>query len=155
MAALKLERHGAGWRYTKRVPKALQAPTPSRHTASPRRSLTRRRLVRWLADLEEEFQRLRLTGNKFKQAIAPDEIAHLVALMVHSSLNADEESREAGDYADDEDYAAALGRLDRSRLKHVRHYPSVPTAAACRQLLRTGCEGSSTPQPDSLTAWCC
>ena len=116
MAALKLERHGAGWRYTKRVPKALQAhyadQTHRFTTQVPDVKAARALALRWLADLEQEFERLRKTGNKFKQVITANEVAHLVALMVHSSLSADEESREAGDYADDEAYTAELSSLD-------------------------------------------
>lgn len=101
MAALKLERHGAGWRYTKRVPKALQSHYPDqiqRFTTQESDVKAACALTfRWLADLEEEFERLRRTGSRFKQVISADEVAHLVALMVHSSLSADEESREVGD----------------------------------------------------------
>ena len=112
-----MEKHGNCWRIKKRTPVALQAHYPGQQwhkfsTDEPDKKAAAALIMRWQADLEEEFERLRQTGNKFKQTIATDEIAHLVALMVHSSLSADEESREAGDYADDEDYAAALGRLD-------------------------------------------
>lgn len=112
-----MEKHGNCWRIRKRTPVALQAHYPGQQwhkfsTDEPDKKAAGALIMRWLADLEEEFERLRKTGNKFKQAIAADEIAHLVALMVHSSLSADEESREAGDYADDEAYSAALGRLD-------------------------------------------
>lgn len=112
-----MEKHGNCWRIKRRTPAALQAHYPGQQwhkfsTNEPDKKAAAALIMRWQADLEEEFERLRQTGNKFRQVIATDEIAHLVALMVHSSLSADEESREAGDYADDEDYAAALGRLD-------------------------------------------
>lgn len=111
-----MEKHGNCWRIKKRTPVALQAHYPGQQwhrfsTDEPDKKAAAALILRWQADLEEEFERLRLTGNKFRQAIAPDEIAHLVALMVHSSLSADEESRDAGDYEDDEAFAVALGRL--------------------------------------------
>lgn len=112
-----MEKHGNCWRIKKRTPVALQAHYPGQQwhkfsTTEPDKKTAAALVMRWQADLEEEFERLRTTGSKFKQGIAASEIAHLVALMVHSSLTADEESRETGDYADDEDYATALARLD-------------------------------------------
>lgn len=112
-----MEKHGNCWRIKKRTPVALQAHYPGQQwhkfsTDEPNKTTAAALIMRWQADLEEEFERLRLTGNKFKQTITTDGVAHLVALMVHSSLSADEESREAGDYADDEHFATALNRLD-------------------------------------------
>lgn len=67
MAALKLEHRGAGWRYTKRVPKALQAHYPDQTkrftTQEPDEKAARALTPRWLADLEEEFQRIRLLAH--------------------------------------------------------------------------------------------
>lgn len=93
-----MEKHGNCWRIEKRTPVALQAHYPGQQwhkfsTDEPDKKTAAALIWRWLADLEEEFERLRKTGNRFKQAITADEIAHLVALMVHSSLSADEESR--------------------------------------------------------------
>jgi hypothetical protein len=76
MAALKLERHGAGWRYTRRVPKALQAHYPDQSkrftTQEPDEKAVRALALRWLADLEEEFQRVRATGSRFAASIPPE-----------------------------------------------------------------------------------
>lgn len=109
--------HGSGWRITKRVPTELLAHySPKKllryQTGEPDKKAAAVLAWRWLADLEEEFQRVRDTGSKLKCAISTEEAAHLVNLMVRSSLGADEESRDAGDYADDDEYAAALQRLD-------------------------------------------
>ncbi len=109
--------HGSGWRITKRVPTELLAHySPKKllryQTGEPDKKAAAVLALRWLADLEEEFQRVRDTGSKLKCAIPTEEAAHLVSLMLRSSLGADEESRDAGNYADDDEYAAALQRLD-------------------------------------------
>lgn len=112
-----MELHGSGWRITKRVPQELlehYAPKKLlRHqTGEPDKKAAAILAWRWLADLEEEFSRIRKTGSKGRQEISPAEVSRLVALMVRSSLAADEDSRSEGDYADDEAYAAALQGLE-------------------------------------------
>ncbi len=114
-----MELHGSGWRVTKRVPTELLAHyAPKKHlryqTGEPDRKAAGVLAWRWLADLEEEFQRVRETGSRLKQSASPEEVSHLVGLMVRSILEADQQNRDAGAYADDEEFAASLRRLDAS-----------------------------------------
>lgn len=101
-----MELHGSGWRIKKRVPTALlqHYPPPNKflhlQTGETDKKTAAVLAWRWLADLEEEFKRIRVTGSKHKQVISPEEVSHLVRLMVRSSLEIHEDSRDAGDYAD-------------------------------------------------------
>lgn len=95
MAALKLERHGAGWRYTKRVPKALQAhylnQTHRFTTQEPDEKAARALALRWLADLEEEFQRIRATGSRFAASLPPEQLQALAVAHRSDCLRIHEE----------------------------------------------------------------
>ena len=112
-----MELHGAGWRITKRIPKALLSHyTPDTRlrfqTGEPDKKTAAVLAWRWLTECEEEFQRIRSTGSKYRQDISPKEAAHLVRLMIRSTLGADEESRDAGDYQDDFSFQHALAQMD-------------------------------------------
>lgn len=100
MAALKLERHGAGWRYTKRVPKALQAHYPNQThrftTQEPDEKAARALALRWLADLEEEFQRIRATGSRFSASLPPEQLQALAAAHRSDCLRIHEEVMQQG-----------------------------------------------------------
>lgn len=110
-----MERHGSGWRVNKRVPADLRqhyATTILRYqtgeTDKPKAAVIG---WRWLADLEEEFQRIRETGRKEKSVISKEDAQHLARLMVHSTLRAHEERRDAGDFEDDLSYERAQQEL--------------------------------------------
>ena len=112
-----MELHGSSWRAKKRTPHDLQKYYPGKlwhryNTGVSDKKGAATLIHRWVADLAEEWQRLRETGNPRKQAIKPEEVAHIVRLMVRSSLAADEEARDEGDYATEEGYSSALRRLD-------------------------------------------
>lgn len=100
MAVLKLERHGAGWRYTKRVPKALQAHYPKQSerftTSEPDEKAARALVFRWLADLEEEFQRIRATGSRFAASLPIEQIQALAAAHRSDCLRIHEEVMQQG-----------------------------------------------------------
>lgn len=111
--------HGSGWRIKKRVPTALLQHYDHHKFLHFRTGETDKKAAavlawRWLADLEEEFKRIRETGSKFKQVISPEEVDHLVRLMVRSALGAHEESRDAGDYTDDSLFHASLQYLQQA-----------------------------------------
>ena len=112
-----MELHGAGWRITKRIPKALLSHyTPNTRlrfqTGEADKKAATVLAWRWLAERAEEFQRIRDTGSKYRQDITPEESAHLVRLMVCSSLAADEAGRDAGDYQDDASFQRSVARMD-------------------------------------------
>jgi integrase len=50
---------------------------------------------RW-AELQAEFERIVLTSTKFKTTITPSEIEHIIKLVLHSKLSADDEIRGIG-----------------------------------------------------------
>lgn len=112
-----MELHGSTWRVVKRIPIELL------HLYAPKKKLLYQTgiadkraaavaAMRWLAEVEEEFQRVRETGSRLKQVASPEEVSHLVALMVRSSLAANEEARDAGDFEPDEAFAQAMAQLD-------------------------------------------
>lgn len=112
-----MELHGSGWRVTKRVPKDLLAYYAPRkflryQTGEPDRKAAEVLAWRWLAEVAEEFQRIRTSGSPHRKTIEPSEVSFLVASMVRSSLGADEEGRAAAELATDEGYAASLRCLD-------------------------------------------
>lgn len=112
-----MEFHGSSWRVTKRVPQDLLAHYNPKKFFRYQTGVTDRKAAdalawKWLGDLADEFQRIRETGSPLKQTITPEEISYLVRLMIRSSLEADEDTRAAGEYEDDEAYSAALARLD-------------------------------------------
>jgi integrase len=111
-----MELHGSGWRITKRIPQELLPHyAPKKHlrhqTGEPDKKAAAVLAWRWLADLEEEFARIRQTGSKSRKTISPTEASRLAALMVRHVLAADEESRDSGAYADDDTYALSLSDL--------------------------------------------
>ena len=111
-----MELHGSGWRINKRVPTDLRqhyTTTILRYqTGEPDRRAAGVIGLRWLADLEEEFQRIRETGRKEKSVISKEDAQHLALLMVHSTLQAHEECRDAGDFEDDLSYERTQQELE-------------------------------------------
>lgn len=115
-----LARHGQSFRLVCRVPADVRRLRPDLFP-KPLRSHkvaetdTRKAHAAGFAKLAEwsaEYDRIRATGSQYKTTITNAELSHLIALMLHSSLSADEESREAGEYADDHIYQQALQVLD-------------------------------------------
>lgn len=128
-----MELHGSKWRIVKRVPQDLLSHYAPKDMLRHNTGQSDKKAAavigwRWLADLATEFQRIRETGSKYRQEIPEDEAAHLVALMVHSSLQADWESRDSGDYQDDETFEAAERQLEAT--------DSENRAALSRQIFR-------------------
>jgi len=111
-----LRPHGASFQLKVRVPADVASHFPSAYRThkvsetDPRRAHAAgfAKLAEWSA----EYDRIRTTGSQYKTSITDAELSHLTALMLHSSLLADEERREAGDYADDHIYQQALQVLD-------------------------------------------
>lgn len=124
-----LARHGQSFRLVCRVPADVRRlrpdlfPKPLRShkitETDPRRAHAAgfAKLAEWSA----EYDRIRTTGasplsaeggSQYKTTITDAELSQLTALMLHSSLSADEESREAGEYLDDHIHQQALQVLD-------------------------------------------
>lgn len=104
--------HGGTYRVQKRVPKDclghydkailyFRTEQSSKRAAAPI-------AWKWLAELEDEFERIRKTGSKQKSLISAEEIERLCELMLISRLAADEESRIKGDLIDDFGFARHL-----------------------------------------------
>lgn len=80
MAKLRLERHGAGCRHTKRISKTLQhhsKPSLRFISSSSDEKAARVEIFYWLAELEEAFQRIRNTGTRLREGLAPELIRAL------------------------------------------------------------------------------
>ncbi len=111
-----LRPHGASFRLKARVPSDVASHYPSPYrTHKVKESDPRRAHAAGFAKLAEwgaEYDRIRTTGSQYKTAISDAELAHLTALMLHSSLSADEGCRESGEYVDDDRYQQALRVLD-------------------------------------------
>ena len=112
-----MELHGKRWRVVKRIPTDVSSHyAPDTHFRASTEEPDKRKAgaILWalLAEREEEYQRVRDTGIRLKQTITHEEVSNLVALMVRSSLGADEEGRDAGDLATDEGYAAFLRQMN-------------------------------------------
>ena len=78
-----MELHGAGWRITKRIPKALLSHyTPDTRlrfqTGEPDKKTAAVLAWRWLTECEEEFQRIRSTGSKYRQDTLSSVISHFL-----------------------------------------------------------------------------
>ncbi|MFZ5509256.1 MAG: DUF6538 domain-containing protein, partial [Pseudomonadota bacterium] len=87
-------RHGSTYRIQKKVPKDciphfggktilyLKTETADKKEAAAA-------AWKWLAELEQQFDRIRKTGSPFKTTISDDELEYLAALMASSTLAAD------------------------------------------------------------------
>lgn len=110
-----LARHGQSFRLVCRVPADVRRlrpdlfpkPLRSHKVAEPDTRKAHAAGFAKLAEWSAEYDRIRTTGasplsaeggSQYKTTITDSELAHLTALMLHSSLSADEESREAGEY---------------------------------------------------------
>lgn len=99
-----MELHGSKWRIKKRVPQDLRRKHPDLYPSqfltlktneSDRRAAARKAWV-WLGELEEEFQRVRDTGSKYKRVLPPGAVDEIIHAAIHSSLQADEQLRSDG-----------------------------------------------------------
>lgn len=99
-----MELHGSKWRIKKRVPQDLRRKHPNlypsqfltlRTEESDRRVAARKAWI-WLGELEEEFQRVRETGSKFKRVLPPEAANEIIQEANRRSLQADEEIRTGG-----------------------------------------------------------
>lgn len=99
-----MELHGSKWRIKKRVPQDLRRKHPDLYPSqfltlqtneSDRRAAARKAWV-WLGELEEEFQRVRDTGSKYKRVLPPGAADEIIHAAIHSSLQADEQLRSDG-----------------------------------------------------------
>lgn len=99
-----MELHGSKWRIKKRVPQDLRRKHPDLYPSqfltlktdeSDRRAAASKGWV-WLGTLEEEFQRVRETGSKFKRVLPPGAAEAIIQEAVRRSLQADEEIRTGG-----------------------------------------------------------
>lgn len=111
-----MELHGSAWRVTKRVPKDLLRHYPSAFlrfpTGEPDKKAAALKAWRWITECEEEFQRLRLTGSRFRKSITDAEADRLCALATASRLVADEEGRDLGHEWELQAAGAALVECD-------------------------------------------
>jgi len=108
--------HGGTYRVQKRVPKDClphydKAMLYFRTEQSDKREAAPL-AWKWLAELEDEFDRIRKTGSKHKTSITDQEISHLCELMLVSRLGADEEIRIDGGLVDDWGHARHLEGLE-------------------------------------------
>ena len=105
MKSLGMERHGSNWRVTKHIPADLishYGKTRLReNTKTPDRREAKRHALNWLAELEEEFARVRETGTQYRTVITDDEITRICTGWFASSLRTDKRLRMEGFYLDD------------------------------------------------------
>lgn len=107
--------HGASFRLRTRIPADVAAHYPTQYRiykipeTDPRKAHAAG--LSKLAEWEQEYQRIRETGSALKRTISAPDLERLIARMLQQSLSADEEMRAAGDYAAEDDFAAALRRL--------------------------------------------
>ena len=110
-----MEYHGSGWRINKSVPTDLKQHYNTRllryQTKEPDKKKAANLAWRWLADLDEEFKRLRETGSKYKTMITPQELEYLVNTGLHTVLRYHEKARAAKIFADDATYSRYLQDL--------------------------------------------
>ena len=99
-----MELHGSKWRIKKRVPQDLRRKHPDLYPSqfltlktdeSDRRAAAKKAWV-WLGILEEEFERVRETGSKYKRVLPPGAADEIIHEAIRSSLNADDELRQDG-----------------------------------------------------------
>ena len=99
-----MELHGSKWRIKKRVPQDLRRKHPDLYPSqfltlktdeSDRRTAASKAWV-WLGTLEEEFQRVRETGSKYKRVLPNGAAEEIIHAAIRSSLTADDELRQAG-----------------------------------------------------------
>lgn len=99
-----MELHGSKWRIKKRVPQDLRRKHPDLYPSqfltlktdeSDRRTAASKAWV-WLGTLEEEFQRVRETGSKYKRVLPKEAAEEIIHAAIRSSLTADDELRQAG-----------------------------------------------------------
>lgn len=99
-----MELHGSKWRIKKRVPQDLRRKHPDLYPSqfltlktdeSDRRTAASKAWV-WLGTLEEEFQRVRETGSKYKRVLPNGAAEEIINAAIRSSLTADGELRQAG-----------------------------------------------------------
>lgn len=99
-----MELHGSQWRVNKRVPLDLIRKYPQYYpkgflrfnTGESDKQLAAVKAWAWLAEREQEFQRVRETGSPYERKL-PDEAAErIIRAAIHSSLKADEETRAEG-----------------------------------------------------------
>jgi integrase len=104
-----MELHGSKWRIKKRVPLDLRKqhphhyPSPFKYAylAEPDKTKASAKGWAWLADIEQEFQRVRETGSPYKLNLPEDDAELIIRKVIHSRLNADEEIRASGILGDD------------------------------------------------------
>jgi integrase len=121
-----MELHGSKWRIKKRVPQDLRRKHPDLYPSqfltlktdeSDRRAAARKAWV-WLGELEEEFQRVRETGSKYKRVLSPGAADEIIHEAIRSSLQADEEIRADG--LDDFTYERWIVESIKERLARER-----------------------------------
>jgi len=99
-----MELHGSKWRVKKRVPTDLLEKHPylyktavlTHNTGETDKKLAAVKAWKWLAEREEEFQRVRETGTPYKSRISAEEMDFIVRRAIRSTVQADEELRTLG-----------------------------------------------------------
>ena len=108
MKSLGMERHGSNWRVTKHIPADLishYGKTRLReNTKTPDRREAKRHALNWLAELEEEFARVRETGSKYRTVITDDETTRICRDWLNEALVWDKDRRATGMYRDAQYY---------------------------------------------------
>lgn len=108
--------HGGTYRVQKRVPKDC-LPHYGKQILYFRTEHANKREAAhvawsWLAEMDDEFDRIRKTGTKHKTLMTEQEMERICELMLVSRLEADEEGRIEGDLVDDLGFARHLETLE-------------------------------------------
>lgn len=125
-----MELHGSKWRIKKRVPQDLLRKHPDLYpskflilkTNESERRIAASQAWIWLGQLEEEFQRVRETGSKYKRILPPGKAEEIIQAAIHNSLSADEEIRQDGvdDFMFQKLEAITQERQERERMAVAR-----------------------------------
>jgi uncharacterized protein DUF6538 len=96
--------HGGTYRIQKRIPKDCLPHFAGKtvlyfKTGTADKKEAASKAWTWLADLDEQFQRIRTTGNPNKTTISDAELDYITGRLVWSVLDADQETRELDDEA--------------------------------------------------------